>query len=156
MDENKKVADLWNEFLDRKNLSLTGTTYDAWQFGVAPDELAQLVLEGKKTATASAYDGYDFYGERIPQVDDYSIILDSKNHPLCIIRTRRVKILKFSEIDKNHAFKEGEGDLSLGYWQREHQKFFAKELRDYGKSFSEEMKVVAEEFEVVYLPDDHI
>ncbi|WEV45348.1 ASCH domain-containing protein [Streptococcaceae bacterium ESL0687] len=156
MDGNKKVTDLWNEFLGRKNLDVIDIRYDAWQFGVEPDKLGQLVLEGKKTATASAYDGYDFYGERIPQVDDYSIILDSKNHPLCIIRTNRVKILKFSEIDKNHALKEGEGDLSLGYWQREHQKFFTKELKDYGKSFSEEMKVVAEEFEVVYVPDNHI
>jgi uncharacterized protein YhfF len=33
-------------------------TYEAWPFGEAPDELADLVLRGIKTATCSAYELY--------------------------------------------------------------------------------------------------
>ena len=33
-------------------------TYDAWAFGEAPDELAELVIQGIKTATCSSYDLY--------------------------------------------------------------------------------------------------
>ena len=32
--------------------------YQAWQFGGAPDQLAELVLQGKKRGTSSAYDLY--------------------------------------------------------------------------------------------------
>ncbi|PXM28036.1 ASCH domain-containing protein, partial [Klebsiella variicola] len=42
------------------------------------------------------------------------------------------------------ARKEGEGDLSLEYWKREHQRFFSCEGH-----FSEDMELIAEEFEVV-------
>ena len=41
------------------------------------------------------------------------------------------------------ARKEGEGDLSLEYWQKEHQRFFTE------GHFSEDMELIAEEFEVV-------
>lgn len=41
------------------------------------------------------------------------------------------------------ARKEGEGDLSLEYWQKEHQRFFTSEGH-----FSEDMELIAEEFEV--------
>ena len=51
---------------------------------------------------------------------------------------------------KEHAFKEGEGDRSLEYWREVHKKFFRECLEEYGLEFSENMKVVCEEFEVVY------
>ena len=56
------------------------TPYSAWGFGDAPDQLADLVLKGIKTATASAHDLYFMEGkeEPLPQPGDYSIILDSK------------------------------------------------------------------------------
>ena len=41
---------------------LTGP-YEAWAFGEAADELADLVLRGIKTATCSAYDLYEAEGE---------------------------------------------------------------------------------------------
>ena len=56
----------------------------------------------------------------------------------------------FNNVSKEHAFKEGEGDRSLEYWREVHKKFFRECLEEYGLEFSENMKVVCEEFEVVY------
>jgi uncharacterized protein YhfF len=42
------------------------------------------------------------------------------------------------------ARKEGEGDLSLAYWRKEHKAFFERE-----GFYSDRMELVAEEFEVV-------
>ena len=43
------------ELWERSGLS---GTYEAWAFGEASDKLAELVVQGIKTATCSAYDLY--------------------------------------------------------------------------------------------------
>lgn len=128
---------------------LTGT-YEAWSFGEAPDKLAELVLQGIKTATCSVYDLYLIYNEKIPQEGDYSIILNSNKEAVCIIRTLKVYVTEFSRVSEEHAFKEGEGDRSLEYWRKVHSNFVTNELASVNILFDEHSKVVCEEFEVVY------
>lgn len=125
-------------------------TYEAWPFGEAPDKLAALVVQGIKTATCSAYDLYEINHEPIPQPGDYSVILDSKGEAVCIIKTLKVYVTKFSAVSEEHAFKEGEGDRSLEYWRKVHVNFLTNELSSVHEMFDENAKVVCEEFEVVY------
>ena len=68
---------------------ITGS-YEAWPFGEAPDKLAELVVQGVKTATCSAYDLYQTNNEPLPKAGDYSIILNSNNEAVCIIKTLKV------------------------------------------------------------------
>ena len=132
-----------------KRSGLTGN-WEAWSFGEAPDELAALVLRGIKTATCSAYDLYQTDGEPLPQEGEYSVIVDSNEDAVCIVKTLKVTVTAFDRVTKEHAFKEGEGDRSLEYWRKVHQRFLTNELASAGKSFSGETKVVCEEFEVVF------
>ncbi|MBQ6531980.1 MAG: ASCH domain-containing protein [Solobacterium sp.] len=134
--------ELWRES------GLTGT-YQAWPFGEAPDKLAELVRQGIKTATCSAYDLYQAGNEPLPQAGDYSIILNSKNEAVCIIQTTKVYVTEFNQVSAEHAFKEGEGDRSLAYWRKVHENFLTNELSSVHKAFDENTKVVCEEFEVV-------
>ncbi|MCT8156514.1 ASCH domain-containing protein, partial [Klebsiella aerogenes] len=55
-----------------------------------------------------------------------------------------LQLVRFCDINEEFARKEGEGDLSLEYWKKEHQRFFIREGH-----FSEDMELIAEEFEVV-------
>ena len=55
------------------------------------------------------------------------------------------------EVSKEHARKEGEGDLSLAYWRQVHKDFFSDELKVEQKDFSETMDVVCEEFKLIYV-----
>ncbi len=137
-----------------KSSGLEGT-YEAWAFGEAPDKLADLVVRGIKTATCSAYDLYAAENEPLPEAGDYSVILNSKEEAVCIIRTLKVYVTEFDAVTKEHAFKEGEGDRSLKYWREVHEKFLINELRSVNKTFSAKTKVVCEEFETVYknIPD---
>ncbi len=128
---------------------LTGK-YEAWSFGEAPDKLADLVVRGIKTATCSAYDLYRINGEPLPKAGDYSIILDSKNEAVCIIKTLRVYVTEFDGVSEEQAFKEGEGDRSLEYWRRIHANFLKNELATVNIPFGGDTKVVCEEFETVY------
>ena len=139
---------MWNLFKDKFNISTN--TYESWSFGVDPDELLRLVLEGKKTATSSLHYFYVIENEDLPKVGEYSVILDSNNNAGCIIKTTNVTILPFNEVSESQAFKEGEGNQSLKYWQDVHEEFFKKCLDEINVSFDENMLVVYEEFEIVY------
>ena len=86
----------------------------------------------------------------MPRVGEYSIILDSENEAKCIIQTKIVYVVPFNEVTEEHAYKEGEGDKSLIYWKTVHKEFFTECLEEVKLSFNNSMKVVCEEFEVVY------
>lgn len=124
--------------------------YEAWAFGDDPDTLAELVRTGVKTATASAYPFYELEGEKLPKAGEYSVILNTKDEAVCIIRTTKVYVTPYREVTAEHAWKEGEGDRSLDYWRWVHEAFFRKELEAVGLTFTEDMGVVCEEFEVIY------
>ena len=125
-------------------------SYEAWAFGGAPDQLAELVMTGVKTATCSALALYEQEQEELPQAGDYSVILDAAGHAVCIIRTTRVYLAPFDQVSERHAYLEGEGDRSLAYWRQVHEEFFTEELKAAHLAFDEKMQLVCEEFEVVY------
>ena len=127
-----------------------GDEIDAWAFGALADELADLVLRGEKTATASIYDLYQINDEPIPQAGTFDVILDSQDRAVCIIEITKVSVLPFNKVSAEHAFKEGEGDKSLTYWQQVHQAFFTECLAEAGLEISQESGIVLEEFRKVY------
>ena len=129
-----------------------GDGCEAWAYGADPDELAELTRAGVKTATASAGVWYEGGDEPMPTAGEYSVILDSREEAVCVIRTTRVYTVPFDQVSAEQAWREGEGDRSLGYWRRVHEDFFRAELAEAGLEFSPEMPVVCEEFEVVF-PD---
>ena len=139
---------MWNAY-KQINPSI-GDEIDAWAFGVDADLLADLVLRGEKTATASAYDLYALEGEFLPQDGTFEVILDSQNQDVCIVEITKVSVQPFNQVSAQHAFKEGEGDKSLAYWRQVHEDCFAEWLREAGLIFTPESKVVLEEFRKVY------
>lgn len=140
--------ELWNEY--KQINPAIGDEIDAWAFGAEPDLLAQLVLEGTKTATASAYDLYELENEPLPQVGTYDVILDGQEEAVCIVNITKVSVVPFKEVSADHAFKEGEGDRSLADWRRSHEAFFKPYFDECGLVFTEDSHIVLEEFEVVY------
>lgn len=141
------AQEMWKQYADEEKRI---ADYEAWAYGDAPDELAQLTLDGIKTGTASLRIWYDLENEELPREGEYHIILDSQENAVCVIRTTKVYVVPFDEVQTDHAFREGEGDRSLAYWRRVHEAFFSKELMEAGMTFNQKMEVVCEEFEKVY------
>lgn len=125
-------------------------TYQAWSFGVEPDELARLTFENVKTATASAFEEYALENEALPKEGELNIILDANKEAVCVTRTTRVSVVSFLEVSKEHAYKEGEGDRSLRYWREVHKTFFENSYKEKNLTFHENIPVVCEEFDVIY------
>ena len=138
----------WNEFWKEKEQP---QSVIACQFGFESDadELAQLIIDGKKTATCSAYMLYEMENSPLPTINSYNIVLNSKYEPVAIIKITEVQIIKMNEVPVEIALAEGEGDLSYEYWWNAHKKFFTTELSEYDREFSEDMLLVVEKFELV-------
>ncbi|MTH54964.1 ASCH domain-containing protein [Bacillus mangrovi] len=142
----------WTDYWKSRQ-SAPPVSVSAWQFGADPDHLAQLVIDGIKTATCSGRIFYELENEPLPAVDDYSIVLSSEDKPLAIIKTSEVFVLPMNEVPAEFAIAEGEGDRTYQYWKDVHVDFFTNELKDKGLSFSEDMLLVCERFELVDVKD---
>ena len=139
------AQEMWNLFTNDESLE-----YEEWDFGDDADLLADLVIKGIKTATSSNYIFYELENEELPKVNEYSIILNSKDEAVCIIQTTNVYVTPFNEVSEEHAYKEGERNRTLQDWIDIHKDFFGNELKSIGKEFQDDMLVVCEEFQVVY------
>lgn len=106
------------------------------------DELLQLAVEGKKTATTSW---------PIPQPlhwgpGDLSVILNGKGEPAAVMRTMSFVECKFKDVAEDFALAEAEGDYDD--YRRGHLAFYRQE--ENGHEFGEESMVLCERFEVIY------
>lgn len=129
----------------------------AWGFGATPeqaDELLGLVLDGTKTATASALWDYEAEGEDLPTVGTLGIVVDGTGTPRALVVTTDVRTVPFDRVDADHARAEGEGDLSLAHWRRVHEDFFT-EHAVHDKGFARDMPVVLESFRVLHAEPPH-
>jgi uncharacterized protein YhfF/N-acetylglutamate synthase-like GNAT family acetyltransferase len=153
-ESDRIVKEYWNRFLEI-NPDYQGRSYEAWNFGYGesqPNKLLALVKERKKQGTSSARELYE-EGEILPQVGDLSVITYGNGLPGCVIETKDIRVLPFKGITPVEARLEGEGDLSLEYWRREHEAFFQGEYEQVGKAFTEAIPVIFEQFEVIYDED---
>jgi uncharacterized protein YhfF len=110
---NQDAQAYWNEYWKDQ---YQPKSVSAWQFGADPDYLAQLVIDGIKTATCSGYIFYELENEPIPTTEDYNIILNSDNKPLTIIKTVEVTLTPMNEVTEEFAVAEGEGNRTYQYW----------------------------------------
>ena len=142
-----KVQQFWDDFCVENQME--GIEYkDAFQFGASADWLADLVVEGKKTATTSGFVFYELEKEPIPQAGEYYIVLDGQEKPVAVIQIQSVEVLPMNEVTEEFALAEGEGDYR--FWWDAHEKFFTELLKEYSIEFSPNMLVVCERFKKIY------
>lgn len=115
-------------------------------FGDSPalaDELATLIIAGKKVATCGALQSWQEQ-DPLPQPGGYTIVLNGEQKPVCVIRTTGLFLTRFDRVTPEMAMLEGEGDLSLDHWRKEHQRYFQR-----GGYFHAEMELIFETFQLV-------
>ncbi len=147
---------MWKAFCRGTNTDVN-MRHDIWKFcdgGIFADELAKLVLDGMKTATASTKLAYELAEEELPEVGTYSVILFDNDEAACIIRDVKVSVVPFDQVSAEHAYKEGEDDRSLEKWREVHRRAFTPDYEAAGLAFDESGDCVLEEFEVVWKQKD--
>ncbi len=117
-------------------------TLESFRFGDSAelaDDLAALVLAGKKTATCwAAVEGPK------TEVGKQWVVRSGDGRPLVVIETVELTQRRFNEVDPAFAYDEGEDDRTLASWRRAHRKYFTR----LGQ-FSEDMMLWCERFRVV-------
>ncbi len=119
---------MWERFIE-SSPEYSETKYRAWYFcdnEKCANELAALVSIGIKRATTSLLLWYENGNEVMPEVNDVNIVTDWNGTAQCIIKTKKVFVLPFKNVDSEMAFTEGEGDKSLDYWRKAHVSFFER------------------------------
>jgi uncharacterized protein YhfF len=156
MSNNQSKCDaFWTDFvqsLDRSDPRRTARP-DAFGFGgegELADELAALVLAGKKRATASLPLEYTALNEPLPKTGDLSIILDGAGNPVGIIERTAVDLLPFSAVDAEFAAVEGEGDGSLSFWREAHTWYFKRVCEQLGGEWTDSTPVLCQRFGLVW------
>lgn len=150
---SERVERFWDQFCASDRTMDPGTDYQVWSFGNTREmalELAELVLAGKKTATASSSNMNQLRPENAPRSGGYSVVTDLDGEPLCVIQTTEISHLPFDEVDAVFAAGEGEGDLSLEYWRRVHWDYFKSEAARYDFEFDERSTVCCERFRLLF------
>ena len=143
----------WNAFTSTIGQDPSDRFCEAFHFcDNAPDadELAALVLAGRKRATAALVWAREAEGKPIPKSGDLSVVTLFSGQPVCVIETEVIQIVPFSKVDADFAATEGEGDGSLAHWQRVHAAFFGRECQRLSREFSLSAPVMCERFAVVY------
>jgi uncharacterized protein YhfF len=129
--------------------------FPAWYFGDSPElanELGDLVLAGRKSATCTLLAEFEHEHEPLPEPGERAVITRFDGQPLCIIATTGVEVLPFEAVNADFAYAEGEGDRSLASWRREHTRYFTRRCAQLGLKFSPDMLVVCERFRRIYPP----
>jgi uncharacterized protein YhfF len=141
---NEAAQTYWQDYWGDKDRP---SSVSAWMFGDTPEKLAELVIAGVKTATCSGHVFYELENEPLPSIDEYSIILNSKEQPVAIIKTVEVSLIPMNEVTEEFAIAEGDGTYEK--WKSIHVNYFSSELQKYGLEFSEDMLLVCEQFELI-------
>jgi len=130
-----------------------GARVTAFSFGDSPalaDELAALVVAGRKRATASLPIQSEIEGAPLPAAGDISIVTRADGTPVAIIETTDVRLVPFGAVDADFADAEGEGDRSLAWWRAAHTAFFGRVLARFGGRLDDTSVCICERFRVLY------
>jgi uncharacterized protein YhfF len=113
-----------------------------FSFGDGPelaDELAALVLAGKKSATCwAASEGSK------TRVGKQWVVLNGSGVAVAVIETIELTQRRFEEVDEAFAFDEGESDRTLASWRRAHRNYFSRQ-----GTFAPNMPLYCERFRLV-------
>jgi len=113
------------------------------------DICADLVVQGRKRATACSLAELELSGQPVPQAGDFAIVTDWDGRARAVIRTKAVEIRAFIEVNAEFAREEGEGDLSLEWWRTAHRAYFERVLAGSRHTADDALLIACERFEVV-------
>ncbi len=151
-EKTKVIEDFWRTFCETVKLD-PATPYQVWFFGNNSEiarALSELVISGKKCATASLVEFNKTHPEVAPIDDGYSVVTDFEGNPLFIVQITEIRQIPFTEVDAAFAFDEGEGDQTLEDWRGRHWRYFTKEAAEFGLEFNEKSLICCERFKLLF------
>ena len=153
LEKTPSTNAFWREFLSATgSIAIDHTVVAFGDTAAMADELAALVISGRKRATASLLRDYATGDEPVPQAGDFVVVVDGGGRPRCIWRTTGVIVKPFIDVDDAFAWDEGEGGRTRDWWLSAHREYFAAQARREGFKMCDTIETVFERFEIVWPP----
>ena len=113
--------------------------------GSMRQRLNQLILDGKKRATAELLMEYVRENEELETEGELLALVDDDTQRIATVVVKEVETVPFIEVPWKFAQAEGEGDESLEEWREGHRRVWSAE----GDAVEDQTPVVLICFEVV-------
>lgn len=146
------LDEYWNKFLsttgrDPDEKCAGDINFEAK--GFINSELLTLILTGKKTAFFTSFATFTIDGEPLPVSGELYIVVNNNNEPQCVIEFANIQIIPYNEVTWQMAQKEGE-DENLDAWREKQREYLEDEGHIVGFDFSPDIRLVYQEFKVIY------
>jgi len=112
--------------------------------GAMRQRLNQLILDGRKRATAGLLVDYVRENEELESPGDFLTLVDDDSRGVSTVVVTQVETVPFIEVPWSFAQAEGEGDESLEEWREGHRQFWTEA----GETIDDNTPVVLIWFEV--------
>ena len=149
---DSRSSEFWRQFRSL-NPAAPNTPAAAYHFcdnETDAETCLQLVLAGKKRATAASLKEYELAGDTLPVVGEFSVVTDFSGTPRAVIETTRMEIVRFGDVNEQFARDEGEGDLSLDWWRNAHRAYFTRVLSGTSTIVDDDLMIACEHFRLVH------
>jgi uncharacterized protein YhfF len=113
--------------------------------GALRDRLVELVLSGRKRATAALLSEWEAAGDPL-EVGRRWAVVDSANRRVAVVQTTELRIGTFADVDWDWIVDAGEGEKSVEEWQ---ENYLAQYERMTGARPTLTAPVVYERFRLV-------
>ena len=122
---------------------------------VDANRLAELIVNGKKSAGSGLYLWYQEANANLPKIGTMTIVTDFHGKARAIIETRKVDTIPFNKISKVYAEMDmGTSNEPLKKWKKAHWDFFSDALKASGQKPTEDMLIVCEIFQTIWPIED--
>ncbi len=153
MSEQSKAEKYWEDYVKQQPdpEATARRFYESFHFSSSKelaDELAELVVQGVKTATSGLV--WEYQEKGVIQLGQLSVVTDWDNNPVCIMETTEVRIIPFKEVDEQFAYDYGEEERTLQWWQEAVGNYYRRMSASANQEFNENSLVVCERFKVIY------
>jgi len=115
--------------------------------------LVELVLSGRKTASAGLLVEYELDGDQVPTPGLREVIMDADGRFVGETETTECRVLRMADVDDRFARDEGEGFADAADWRAAHERFwngYIDEIRDRlgdpGWSLTDDTLIVCQRF----------
>ncbi|MGB5169799.1 ASCH domain-containing protein [Eudoraea sp.] len=152
---DKSVSEIWNNYIESNPEFKEEEIPESWYFHNNREDanrLAELTLNGKKKAASGLYFWYKEAKADLPKIGTKHIITDFDGRAKAIIEIKKVDTIPFNLISEVYAEMDmGTKIEPLKKWKKAHWAFFASTMEESGEKPNEEMLIVREWFETIWI-----
>ena len=148
----KTIEAFWKECCEKVPAAAAAGRYKLRSFGGTEEmsrTLINLIARGEKTGTFAVEWEYEHNAANRPEPGDYFIVVNFSGEPELLIRVTHTETVPFTGISERHVQCEGRTLRQVGPWRKVQWDYWTKALAKIGRTPTEDMPVLYQEFELV-------